>query len=86
MQHDALAGTSRRRLIGMQVERDDGHIVGRIQNIDMRDDGRIGSAQIALRNGDLAWVRAGALSYDPDEDAVFTDLTLAELDSMTAGR
>jgi len=81
---DELSGTPRDRLIGMDVERDNGHILGRIQNIDVRDDGRISSAQIVLRNGDVAWVRAGALSYDPNEDAVFTDLTMAELDSMAA--
>ncbi|MBV8975896.1 MAG: PRC-barrel domain-containing protein [Alphaproteobacteria bacterium] len=79
---DEIAGAPRARLIGMDVERANGRIVGQIQDIDMRADGRIDSVEIALRNGNTAWVRAASLRYDPNAGAVLTGLTMAELNSL----
>lgn len=72
----------RAELVDLRVMREDGYTVGRIREIDRHGDGRVAAVRIAFRDGELAWVKARDLRYDPDDRIVFTDLSVVELHDL----
>jgi len=72
-------GARRAELIDLRVTREDGTRLGRIRDLRRGSDGRIHLVKIELRDGEMAWVRARDLRYDPVERLVFTDLTASEM-------
>jgi len=72
----------RAELIDLRVMRGDGYTVGRIREIDRHGDGRVESVRIVFRDGASGWVKARDLRYDPDNQVVFTDLSVDELHEL----
>ena len=72
----------RAELIDLRVVREDGYTVGRIREIDRHGDGRVAAVRIVFHDGDSAWVRASHLRYEPEDQVVFTDLTITELHDL----
>jgi hypothetical protein len=72
----------RAELVDLRVMREDGYTVGRIREIDRHGDGHVDAVRIAFRDGELAWVKARDLRYDPDNRIVFTDLSVVELHDL----
>jgi hypothetical protein len=74
----------RAELVDLRVARENGYSVGRIADVMRRDDGKIERVRIALRDGEMAWVSARDLRYDPDDRIVFTDLSATAIYDMAA--
>jgi hypothetical protein len=72
----------RAELVDLRVMRGDGYTVGRIREIDRHGDGRVEAVRIVFRDGESGWVKARHLRYDPDNQVVFTDLTIDELHDL----
>jgi hypothetical protein len=64
------------------VEGPGGSWVGRVRNVQIAPDGRPSRVEIALNRRVSVWVQPGDLRFDPDEDALYTDLTRGQLWSM----
>jgi len=72
----------RAELIDLRVMREDGFTVGRIREIDRHGDGHVAAVRVVFRDGESAWVKARDLRYDPDDQIVFTDLSVVQLHDM----
>jgi len=74
----------RAELVDLRVSRENGYRVGRIADVQRRDDGKIMRVSVELRDGERAWVDARNLRYDPDDRIIFTDLSAAAIYDMAA--
>jgi hypothetical protein len=72
----------RAELVDLRVMREDGYTVGRIREIDRHGDGRVAAVRVVFHDGEMAWVKARDLRYDPDNRIVFTDLSIVELHAL----
>jgi hypothetical protein len=68
-------------LVGLTVSTRGGNRVGRVRDVDS-DHGRITRIAVSVGGGNVAWIDADDVRYDPGSRTVFTDLTRDQIDSL----
>jgi hypothetical protein len=79
---DRFYDIPRSDLMELNVDREDGYRVGHIVALDRDEDGRVSKVKVSLKDGDVAWLDAHDLRYNPDERLVFTDLTVSQIRAL----
>ncbi|HEY0303009.1 MAG TPA: hypothetical protein VGC36_16805 [Rhizomicrobium sp.] len=81
-----IAALPARELIGLRVSTRGGGRIGVVRDVDTNRYGRVTRVAIGVAGGNLAWVDADDLRFDPTARVIYTTLSRGEVDSMARMR